>query len=83
MFSGKIISVDRVCSFVSVGRKSVFFFHYINVCAQLFNVTTTCHNIPLGGSGNSVTPAVPRPLGSTLSQSGQRGLSNTNSFQML
>ena len=30
---------------------------------------TTCHNIPLGGSGSSVTPAVPRPLGSTFSQS--------------
>ena len=27
---------------------------------QLFNVNTTCHNIPLGGSGSSVTPAVPR-----------------------
>ena len=37
--------------------------------AQLFNVNTTCHNIPLGGSGSSVTPAVPRPLGSTFSQS--------------
>ena len=44
---------------------------------QLFNVNTTCHNIPLGGSGSSVrygsgssvTPAVPRPLGSTFSQS--------------
>ena len=35
--------------------------------AQLFNVNTTCHNIR--GSGSSVTPAVPRPLGSTLSQS--------------
>ena len=31
--------------------------------AQLFNVNTTCHNIPLGGSGSSVTSAVPRPLG--------------------
>ena len=35
--------------------------------AQLLNVNTTCHNIPLSGSGSgsSVTPAVPRPLGST------------------
>ena len=40
--------------------------------AQLFNVNTTCHNIPLGGSGSSVTPAVPRPLGSTF-----RGLVQT------
>ena len=40
--------------------------------AQLFNVNTTCHNIPLGGSGSSVTPAVPRPLGSTFSQSDSR-----------
>ena len=37
--------------------------------AQLFDVNTTCHNIPLSGSGSSVTPAVPRPLGSTFSQS--------------
>ena len=39
--------------------------------AQLLNVNTTCHNIPLSGSGSgsSVTPAVPRPLGSTFSQS--------------
>ena len=41
------------------------------------NVNTTCHNIPLGGSGSSVTHAVPRPVaisalglvGSTFSQS--------------
>ena len=26
MFSGEVISVDRVCSFMSVGRRSVFFF---------------------------------------------------------
>ena len=39
---------------------------------QLFNVNTTCHDIPLGGSGSSATPAVPRPLGSTFSQSDSR-----------
>ena len=27
------------------------------------NVNSTCHNIPLGGSGSSVTPVAPRPLG--------------------
>ena len=27
------------------------------------------YNIPLGGSGSSVTPAIPLPLGSTFSQS--------------
>ena len=37
--------------------------------AQLFNVNTTCHNIPLGGNGSAVTPPVPRPPGSTFSQS--------------
>ena len=51
--------------------------------AQHFNVNTICHNIPLGGSGSSVTTAVPGPLGSTFNQSGQRGHSNTDSFQML
>ena len=51
--------------------------------AQLFNVNTTCHNIPLGGSGSSVTPGVPRPLGSTLWPIGQQGHSNTDSFQKL
>ena len=30
--------------------------------AQLFNVNPTCHSIPLGSGGSSVTPAVPRPL---------------------
>ena len=30
MFSGEVISVDRVCSFMSV-----FFFHYINVSVLL------------------------------------------------
>ncbi|KAL5506688.1 hypothetical protein EMCRGX_G008411 [Ephydatia muelleri] len=30
---------------------------------------TTCHDIPLGGSGSSVTPAISLPLGSTFSQS--------------
>ena len=29
----------------------------------------TCHDIPLGGSGSSVTAAIPLPLGSTFSQS--------------
>ena len=28
-----------------------------------------CHDIPLGGSGSSVTAAIPLPLGSTFSQS--------------
>ena len=51
--------------------------------AQLINVNTTCHNIPLGGSGSTVTPPVPRPLGSTFSQSDRGGHSNTDSFQML
>ena len=34
MFSCEVISVDRVCSFMSVGRRSVFF-HYINVSVLL------------------------------------------------
>ena len=38
-------------------------------CCMHSLIHATCHNIPLGGSGSSVTPAVPRPLGSTLSQS--------------
>ena len=37
--------------------------------AQLFNVNTTCHNIPLDGSGSYVTLAISRSLGSTFSQS--------------
>ena len=37
--------------------------------AQLFNVNTTCHNIPLGGSSSSATPALSRPLGTTFNQS--------------
>ena len=49
--------------------------------AQLFDVNTTCHSIPLGGSGSSVTPAVPRSTFSQLDM--QRGHSITDSFQML
>ena len=40
MFSGEVISVDRVCSFMSVGRRS-FLFHYINVSVLL--------EVPYGG----------------------------------
>ena len=37
----------------------------------LFNASTIqhAHDIPLGGSGSSVIPAIPPPLGSTFSQS--------------
>ena len=35
MFSGEVISVDRVCSFISVGRKSVFISLYINASVLL------------------------------------------------
>ena len=47
---------------------------YMHACclhAQLFNASTIqhAHDIPLGGSGISVTSAVPPSLGSTFSQS--------------
>ena len=45
--------------------------------AQLFNVNTTCHNIPLGGSGSSVTPVAAHLANRTA------GHSNTDSFQKL
>ena len=35
MFSGEVISVDRVCSFISVGRRSVFISLYINASVLL------------------------------------------------
>ena len=35
MFSGEVLSVDRVCSFISVGRRSVFISLYINASVLL------------------------------------------------
>ena len=35
IFSGEVISVDRVCSFISVGRRSVFISLYINASVLL------------------------------------------------
>ena len=35
MFSGEVISVDRICSFISVGRRSVFILLYINASVLL------------------------------------------------
>ena len=35
MFSGEVLSVDRVCSFISVGRRSVFISLHINVSVLL------------------------------------------------
>ena len=53
MFSGEVISVDRVCSFMSVGRRS-FLFHYINVSVLLevpyggLSYCCTGRSLPLG-----------------------------------